>query len=153
METDATRMCALLVGLPDVDVIGVGEWPLWLRVVVEIPGDRPACGCGGGVHRHGIREVDSRGVPVVDVNFLLYFNADGDDVEFLIPSEEYGREWEIVIDTAGDGADLVPRPAGARHSVAGRSLSVLRALESEAPGPPGDSAAASVASQTKDSAD
>jgi hypothetical protein len=24
-ETDATRMCALLVGLPDVHVIGVGE--------------------------------------------------------------------------------------------------------------------------------
>jgi hypothetical protein len=29
-------MCALLVGLPDVTVIGVGEWPLWLRVVVTI---------------------------------------------------------------------------------------------------------------------
>jgi hypothetical protein len=28
-------MCALLVGLPDVNVIGVGEWPAWLRVVIE----------------------------------------------------------------------------------------------------------------------
>lgn len=27
LETDATRMCALLVGLPDVNVIGVGDWP------------------------------------------------------------------------------------------------------------------------------
>ena len=27
-------MCALLVGLPDVTVVGVGDWPLWLRVVV-----------------------------------------------------------------------------------------------------------------------
>ena len=34
METDATRMCALLVGLPDVRVVGVGEWPQWLRIVI-----------------------------------------------------------------------------------------------------------------------
>ncbi|MEO9095478.1 MAG: glycogen debranching protein GlgX [Microbacteriaceae bacterium] len=102
---------------------------------------------------HGIREVDTRGMPVVDVNFLLYFNADADDVEFVIPSEEYGAEWEIVIDTAGDGADLVPRPAGSQHSVAGRSMSVLRVLKSEAAGPPDDSAAASVAIQTQEAAD
>jgi len=31
LETDATRMCALLVGLPDVVVVGVGDWPSWLR--------------------------------------------------------------------------------------------------------------------------
>jgi transposase len=57
LETDATRMCALLVGLPDVTVVGVGDWPLWLRVVVTIDADRPACGCGGAVHSHGVREV------------------------------------------------------------------------------------------------
>ena len=64
METDATRMCALLVGLPDVDVIGVAEWPNWLRVVIEAPGDRPECGCGGVVHRHGVREVELVDLPV-----------------------------------------------------------------------------------------
>lgn len=57
METDATRMCALLVGLPHVVVVGVGEWPQWLRVVVAMDNARPACSCGGAVHRHGIREV------------------------------------------------------------------------------------------------
>jgi hypothetical protein len=46
-------MCAVLVGLPDVTVIGVGEWPGWVRVVIEVPNDRPACGCAGVVHRHG----------------------------------------------------------------------------------------------------
>ena len=35
MEIDPTRMCALLVGLPDVVVIGVGEWPGWLRIVID----------------------------------------------------------------------------------------------------------------------
>ncbi len=43
-------MCALLVGLPDVVVVGVGDWPLWLRVVVTIDADRRACGCGGFAH-------------------------------------------------------------------------------------------------------
>ena len=57
METDATRMCALLVGLPDVTVVGVGEWPAWLRIAVTVVGERPECGCGGAVHRHGVREV------------------------------------------------------------------------------------------------
>ncbi len=30
-------MCALLVGLPDITVVGVGEWPKWLRVEVTVP--------------------------------------------------------------------------------------------------------------------
>lgn len=57
METDATRMCALLVGLPMVRVVGVGEWPWWLRITVTVDSERPACSCGGTVHRHGVREV------------------------------------------------------------------------------------------------
>lgn len=64
METDATRMCALLVGLPDVNVIGVGEWPRWLRVVIETASARPVCVCRGVVHRHGIREVELVDLPV-----------------------------------------------------------------------------------------
>jgi transposase len=58
------RMCALLVGLPDVVVVAVGEWPGWLRVVIETPGDRPGCRCGGVVHRHGVREVVLVDLPV-----------------------------------------------------------------------------------------
>jgi hypothetical protein len=26
-------------------VMGVGDWPNWLRVVIETPGDRPGCEC------------------------------------------------------------------------------------------------------------
>jgi hypothetical protein len=57
-------MCALLVGLPDVAVVGVGEWPSWLRVVIATPGGRPRCSCGGTVHRHGVREVMLVDLPV-----------------------------------------------------------------------------------------
>jgi transposase-like protein len=57
------RMCALLVGLPAVEVVGVAEW-LWLEVTVATDGPRPGCGCGGRVHRHGVREVRLVDLPV-----------------------------------------------------------------------------------------
>ena len=56
-------MCALLVGLPDVRVVGVGEWPQWLRIVIAIDGERPSC-CGRPAHRHGVREVVLVDLPV-----------------------------------------------------------------------------------------
>jgi transposase len=64
LETDPTRMCALLVGLPDVDVLGVGDWPLWLRVVISARLTRPTCRCGSTSHRHGVREVVLVDLPV-----------------------------------------------------------------------------------------
>ena len=49
---DPTRVCELLVGLPDVNVLGVvdvADGPL--RVHVESRGERPACGeCGGAAN-------------------------------------------------------------------------------------------------------
>ncbi len=51
MEFESTRMCELLVGLPDVNVLAVADVagePL--RVHVETRGPRPTCpGCGGDV--------------------------------------------------------------------------------------------------------
>jgi glycogen operon protein len=75
----------------------------------------------------GIRERDSRGQPVVDVNFLVCFNTDAEDVEFRLPPAIYAPQWEIVVDTAGEGADAIPRPAGAIQTVKSRSVVVLRA--------------------------
>lgn len=47
METEPTRMCALLVDLPDVNVIGVELSGPQVRVHVETIGERPTCGgCG-----------------------------------------------------------------------------------------------------------
>ncbi|MBW3579166.1 MAG: ISL3 family transposase [Actinobacteria bacterium] len=47
MEIDATRMCLLLVGLSDVEVVGVVRWPAPMQVHVRSTGPRPACpSCG-----------------------------------------------------------------------------------------------------------
>ncbi|SEN65179.1 glycogen debranching enzyme GlgX [Cryobacterium sp. TMT1-3] len=96
---------------------------------------------------NGIRERDVRGQDVVDVNFLLLFNADAGDVEFTLPPDEYAPAWEIVVDTAGEGADAIARPAGAIQTVAGRSLVVLRAYH-EPEVAPDHSVAASLANAT-----
>ena len=56
-------MCALLVGLPDVRVLGVGEWPQWLRIVMMTDVDRPSC-CDRPAYRHGVREVTLVDLPV-----------------------------------------------------------------------------------------
>ena len=96
---------------------------------------------------NGIRERDVRGQEVVDVNFLLLFNADASDVEFTLPPDEYAPAWEIVVDTAGEGADAIARPAGAIQTVAGRSLVVLRAYH-EPEVAPDHSVAASLANAT-----
>jgi hypothetical protein len=34
LEMEPTRVCALLVGLPDVTVVRVGEHPCWLRIAI-----------------------------------------------------------------------------------------------------------------------
>lgn len=56
-------MCALLVGLPDVTVVGVGEWPKWLRVEVATNLERPSC-CGRTAWHHGTRDVVLVDLPV-----------------------------------------------------------------------------------------
>jgi transposase-like protein len=56
-------MCALLVGLPDVQVLGVGEWPHWLRIVIATVLAAPSC-CGVKAHRHGVRKVVLVDLPV-----------------------------------------------------------------------------------------
>lgn len=65
METDPTRMCQLLVGLPGVVVVGVADWPLWLRIVVRTCRPRPNCAdCATPAHDHGRRQVELIDLPV-----------------------------------------------------------------------------------------
>jgi transposase len=64
LEHDPTRMCELLVGLPDVNVEGVGDWPRWLRIVISTRADRPRCpSCAGAAWRHDDVDVELVDLP------------------------------------------------------------------------------------------
>jgi glycogen operon protein len=95
---------------------------------------------------HGIAGADARGQEVTDDHFLLYFNADGNDVQIMLPPEEYAAAWDVVIDTADVKRRRGAIKAGVRSKVAARSVVVLR--EHTTPtAAPDTSAAASVAAQ------
>ena len=52
-----------------------------------------------------IPEPDPRGQPTVDDSFLVVFNAHHEKVTFTLPSEEYGAEWQMSLDTADPDGD------------------------------------------------
>jgi glycogen operon protein len=94
----------------------------------------------------GIAGADARGEEVLDDNFLLYFNASGDDAPLTLPPDEYAAAWDVVIDTGEVRRRKGPVRAGVRSKIAARSVLVLR--EHSAPtAAPDTSAAASVAAQ------
>ena len=95
---------------------------------------------GNGIHGRSLR-----GERIVDRNFLVLFNAGDDAVDFSLPPDEYSEMWEIVVDTAGAGADSAPRKAGATIAVEAKSLMVLRA-HVPVPGDEDHSVAASLSS-------
>lgn len=64
MSVDATRMCELLVGLGDVNVLEVAETEIGLRVRIETRLPRPVCvGCGGAVSVKDRAEVEHADLP------------------------------------------------------------------------------------------
>jgi hypothetical protein len=64
-----------------------------------------------GVFLNGdaITEPAPRGERVRDETFLLLFSADSQPARFTLPAEDFGRSWEVVLDTgAGGSADGGP---------------------------------------------
>ncbi len=95
----------------------------------------------------GIRERDRRGEPISDAHFLVLFNAGDEPVDFTIPAVEFGPEWDVVVDTAGEQVESGPLSPGDTVALQARSLAVLR--EHEEPEDEVDhSVAASLAAST-----
>jgi transposase len=67
LEHDPTLVCELLVGLPDVNVEGVGDWPRWLRIAISTCAQRPRCPtCAGRVWRPDNVDVELVDLPCFD---------------------------------------------------------------------------------------
>jgi glycogen operon protein len=72
---------------------------------------------------------DPRGRRLHDDSFLLLFNAHHEDVTFVLPGKEWGRRWVTELTTVTDPGVRKPKSPGAKVSVAGRSVQVLRRVE------------------------
>jgi glycogen operon protein len=74
-------------------------------------------------------DLDRRGEAINDDSFLLFLNAHGDPVKFVVPDARFAEGWHCVIDTAStevaDDSDELP--PGAEVEVSGHSLVVLQA--------------------------
>ncbi|MFG1911089.1 glycogen debranching protein GlgX [Kribbella sp. NPDC048928] len=74
-----------------------------------------------------ISEPDPRGEPVVDDSFMVLLNGNFEPVDFLLPPEEYGEGWTVVVDTTtstGAGPEE-PHPAGSTVQLEARSTVIL----------------------------
>ena len=75
-----------------------------------------------------IGELDRRGAPVTDDNFMLLINAHHEEIPFVLPGFRNSVRWRVTIDTSQTGAD----PDGRRHArgevfrLQGRSLVLLQ---------------------------
>ncbi len=73
----------------------------------------------------GIRERDRRGEPIADNHFIVLFNAGDEPVDFKIPAVEYSPRWDILVDTAGERADVDDIDPGSTVMVQAKAMLVL----------------------------
>jgi len=77
---------------------------------------------------HGLPERDALGEEIADDSFLLLFNPLGDPVAFTLPPRDFGRTWEVVVNTADPllANRRKTARAGGTVEVPGHTLEVLR---------------------------
>ena len=79
----------------------------------------------------GIPDLDARGQRVTDDSFVLAFSAHDEGIDFTLPGAEYGRNWEVLIDTMHGAEQEESRviAGGGSILVGPRALVVLRRVE------------------------
>ena len=75
---------------------------------------------GGGLHT-----VDQLNNPVVDDSFYIILNAHYETLEFRLPTDKYGKKWNVVFDTGCPGLKK-EYAAGGRLKAGDRSMIVLQ---------------------------
>lgn len=75
---------------------------------------------------------DERGTPVTDDGFHIVLHAGHAPVEVTLPGAPWAEAYEVAVDTAAEQQTAEPgtvHPGGARITVPGRSVLVLRVRE------------------------
>jgi glycogen operon protein len=83
---------------------------------------------------NAMMEWNDQGEHVTDDDFVLLFNAAADAVEFTLPGAPRPTRWQVALDTArpAAGQAVDEHEVGARLTLPGRSMMVLRAPSEEA---------------------
>jgi glycogen operon protein len=81
----------------------------------------------------GLNDVDGRGRPLRDDNFLLLFNADPDEVSFSLPAELGLGPGELLIDTRSATVSDSGFDPAKPYVLQGRSLALVRFAPVRAP--------------------
>jgi len=82
----------------------------------------------------GSIEQSARGEQITDTDVLWMVNASTDDVEFTLPSEQWGLQWRCVLDTATgevSAPDVEPIAAAESIKLVNRSLMLLVRVSAE----------------------
>jgi glycogen operon protein len=85
----------------------------------------------------GLDEVDERGRPVQDENFLLLLNAHHERIDFVLPAFREGARWWLELDTSREEGFARGEifAGGNPYPLQGRSLALLTEIRLEAPPP------------------
>lgn len=74
----------------------------------------------------GIHSVNETGEPITDDSFYVLFNAHDEPLEYHLPEDKYGKEWECILDTAFIQKEGSRFPSSALITAEGRSVIVLK---------------------------
>jgi isoamylase len=78
----------------------------------------------------GLHSVGMKGEKIIDDSFYIIFNAYHDHLDYVLPSTEYAAAWQILLDTANDQESAAVYPASSTIDVAGRSVVLLKSVNS-----------------------
>lgn len=74
----------------------------------------------------GIRDVDNRGEPVIDDDFLILLNADGDNIAFNLPDILDIQTWTLALSTYAPHSPAEQFSAAEEYTVPAHSLVLLQ---------------------------
>ena len=102
--------------------------PEGVEMAEEHWGEGFAKAVGVFLNGEAIDDPDPRGERIVDDSYYVLFNAHHESLRFVLPKENWGKDWTLVLDTAATRAEeeQESHKAGEEVAVEARSLKVLR---------------------------
>ncbi|MCI0463317.1 MAG: glycogen debranching enzyme GlgX, partial [Gemmataceae bacterium] len=73
-----------------------------------------------------IGDVDERGEPIVGSTLLLLMNAHHEPISFTLPGTREEHHWERMLESAGEGSEMVALEGGDQYKLQGRAVALFQ---------------------------